>query len=64
MIELLDNAPCTKSRPMCRREGVIETDPAQRRRILVRGVDVSEVNFGEIEDPMDLDFAYPRQAAA
>lgn len=54
----------TESRAMHQREDFAETDPAQRRRVLVRGVDAPEVSFGEIEDPMVLEPAFVQEAAA
>lgn len=54
----------TESRAMHVRDDFPETDPRQRHRILVRGVDQPDVTFARIEDPMDLEFDYAEEAAA
>jgi succinate dehydrogenase/fumarate reductase flavoprotein subunit len=54
----------TESRAMHVRDDFPETDPGQRHRILVRGVDTPDVTFAQIEDPMNLDYDYVGEAAA
>ena len=54
----------TESRAMHVRDDFPEIDPGQRHRILVRGVDEPDVTFGQIEDPMDLEYDYAGEAAA
>jgi succinate dehydrogenase/fumarate reductase flavoprotein subunit len=54
----------TESRAMHVRDDFPETDPSQRHRVVVRGVDQPDVTFAEIEDPMDLEFDYESEAAA
>jgi succinate dehydrogenase/fumarate reductase flavoprotein subunit len=54
----------TETRAMHVRDDFPDTDPGQRQRILVRGVDQPDVTFAQIEDPMDLEFDYAEEAAA
>lgn len=60
----LSAAARTESRAMHVRDDCPDTDPGQRHRILVRGVDSPDVTFARIDDPMDLKFDYAREAAA
>jgi succinate dehydrogenase/fumarate reductase flavoprotein subunit len=60
----LSAAARTESRAMHVREDFTETDPLQRQRVLVSGVDTPQVTFAEIEDPVIPAFDYAREAAA
>ena len=54
----------TETRGLHVREDFPETDPSQRRRVIVRGVDRPELSFAQIDDPMHLEFDYAEEAAA
>lgn len=54
----------TESRAMHVREDLPQTDPGQRHRIVIEGVDEPQISFREIEDPVVADFALAEQAAA